>query len=427
MPRKVRVRLAKKPKTPAKWWSDISPKDPKPGDRKFSPYQSHYLHVVRSLAPELGHNPTPEQIHDYLSNNYRKISKFIDDKKTLGTRKNYFNDMKVFYLTNGQKLQSEIFSRKSLELELAYQEARDDNTMTEDREENFVTQKELIAMRDKLGELVKEDPSDYKMHQQYLILCLYTMAPPLRADYDTMLIHKGGSKPPVDTDNHLWYNSRKHKWTAILNDDKVAKTHAHGKGEVELESKYLNKIITDSIKLFPRKYVLTLLKDPNKPLRYPNFRTILNELFADSGRLVGIHILRSSYVTEAYAKKLSVNQKKTLAKQMRHSVGVAESTYNKLIDNKDIDEDKVKESVRVIKTKKVEQKPHFNPAEWMRTYRQRDDVKERLKETRATYYENNRLKVLRAKIIRNANLGVTKPSNRKVKEYDLKFVDGVWS
>jgi hypothetical protein len=422
MPRKVRVRLSKKPKNPAKWWSDMSPKNPGPGDRKYSPYQSHYLHIIRSLAPKLGHDPSPEQIHEYLSNNHRKISKFIDSKKTLGTRKTYFNALKVFYLANGQKMESEIFSRKSLELELEYQENRDDNTMDEDRSENFVSQKELIAMRDSLRELVKKDPHDYKLHQQYLILCLYTMIPPLRADYDTMLIQKG-SKPPEDSNNYLWFNSRQRRWTVILNDDKVSRTY--GRGELEIESKELNKIITESIKLYPRKYVLTLLTDPNKPMRYANFRSTLNELFERSGRLVGIDILRSSYITEAYSKNISVNQKKDLAKQMRHSVGVAETTYRKIIENRDVDEDQIKKDLIEITEKKANI-PRFNPSEWMRTYRQRDNVKDKMKQSRDRYYQINRVKVLRAKIIRNANLGVTKPSNRKIKEYDLKFIGNAW-
>jgi hypothetical protein len=319
-------------------------------------------------------------------------------------------------------MESEIFSRKSLELELEYQDTRDDNTMNENRSDNFVSQKELIAMRDTLGELVKKDPHDYKLHQQYLILCLYTMIPPLRADYDTMLIRKG-SKPPIDSDNHIWYDSRKRKWSVILNNDKVSKSH--GRVELDIESKELNKIITDSIKLYPRKYVLTLLTDPNKPMRYTNFRSILNELFERSERLVGIDILRSSYVTEAYSKNISVNDKKDLAKQMRHSVGVAETTYRKIIENRDVDEDQIKKDLIEI-TKKKANTPQFNPSEWMKTYRQRDDVKDKMKQSRDRYYEQNRVKVLRSKIIRNANLGVTKPSNRKIQEYDLKFIENVW-
>jgi hypothetical protein len=160
-------------------------------------------------------------------------------------------------------------------------------------------------------------------------------------------------------------------------------------------------------------------------MRYPNFRSTLNELFEKSERLVGIDILRSSYVTEAYSKNLSVNDKKELAKQMRHSVGVAETTYRKIIENRDVDEDQIKKDMIEI-TKKKADIPRFNPSEWMRTYRQRDDVKDKMKRSRDKYYQINRVKVLRAKIIRNANLGVTKPSNRKIQEYNLKLENGTW-
>ncbi len=92
----------------------------------------------------------------------------------------------------------------------------------------------------------------------------------------------------------------------------------------------LNSIIDDSLIHFPRKYILSLIRDGNKPIGKQLFERLLTSCFTD--KHVTLDSLRSAYITDKYnSKQFTMRQKEELAKKMRHSVNVASQIYHKIV------------------------------------------------------------------------------------------------
>lgn len=426
MPRvkKVRVRLSKTKLNPNKWWDDMTDDD---GDN--SVYQNHYLHIVRNICPELGHDPEPNDILKCLSEKSRKISSFIDGKRTIGTKKAYYNSMAVFYTKNGQPHQSSIFKTKTQELADEYKDMKDDNKLDSDRIEHFVRYDNILSKRDEYRELFKDNPENRKVNLQYLILCLYTYQPPIRSDYDDMRVVKGIRPTHRLDNNYLWFNGKTKKYTIILNNDKVSETYAHrNHSDIIIESSKLKNIINASLAAYPRRYILSLLRNPEEPLGYQNFRRILQEIWKEEGKLVGVDILRSSYITDFYRKRPTTKARKQLAIKMRHSAETADSVYNIIDDLDEIDQILIpKNTARVRKERKQKPEPTFDLKVWTKQYREKPKVRQSMRESRKKYYEKNKVLLLRKKIIRNLDSGnVKNPTEESIKKYNLKSTQGKW-
>ena len=72
--------------------------------------------------------------------------------------------------------------------------------LTKEELENFVTNPELVQKRNQLKEVYDKykrlsNMSSVKNHMSYLVLCLNTMAPPLRLDFLDMEIWKKKTEP----------------------------------------------------------------------------------------------------------------------------------------------------------------------------------------------------------------------------------------
>jgi len=110
----------------------------------------------------------------------------------------------------------------------------------------------------------------------YLVLCLNTMAPPLRLDFLDMEIWKKKTEPPTDTTNYLWIKA-KDDMIIVINQDKVSH-HEKAKGirgMYPLKNEIFNKtyntqitngvelmeILNDSLTALKRDHVLISLKD----------------------------------------------------------------------------------------------------------------------------------------------------------------------
>lgn len=113
--------------------------------------------------------------------------------------------------------------------------------------------------------------------------------------------------------------------TVYINKDKVSATHGNAVNKLSPE---LSKIIIKSLEDYPRKYLLSKLQDPNKPINKDGFESLMT--FAFSPLKVSVDILRSSYITKIYGKKdTTIDIKEDIAKLMRTSVATSELQYYK--------------------------------------------------------------------------------------------------
>lgn len=414
MPVNQRVPLAKKKPTPQKLWDSMK-----------EDYQNKLNHIMRSHHGNDKYST--DELVDYISKNERAITRFIETKSNNKTKRSYYNAVNVFYRLNSQKRQSDYITLMVKELGEEIMDEYDSNVMNENRAGNFVTFDEIVQKREHYKDLFEKDPSDNKTNITYLLLSLYTYIPPLRVNFVNMEFAKGAK--PREKDNFMWYNGRQKKYHIILNSDKVSKSYAHqGTYDYTIEVPELNQIIKDSLKAYPRPFVLSNLKNPDSALMYNEMRRHFHDAFRSEGKKVGVDIIRSAYITHHHTVNPAMKHKKKLAKEMRHSVAVAQSAYFKVGVNppQAIQQAAVNPlPPQPVPVKKVS--PPFDLKAWTKTYREKAGVKDKMKESQHVYYEKNKLILLRKKKINDLNNGnIEHPTQRSIDKFKLKFEDGQW-
>ena len=352
-------------------------------------------------------NKHHKKIYNYINDTYTKKNSLKSHISTLG---------QVVKLLGNEHAYNK-YSAESTAIQHQVSKQNKEQQIDPERLNNFVCFRDIVKRRDEFKKRFEEAPNDNKLNLSHLLLSLYTYQPPLRQDWKDVLITE--KKPPVNTDQNYLWKQKNGKYILFLNHDKV--THAYGKAQLELPAE-LNRIIDISLEMFPRKYVLSLIKNGEKPAGKQNFERLLNEAFAP--RKVSIDLLRSAYIIEKYKnKKMSLAQKEELAKKMRHSTSTAEENYNKINVDCENEAPAVQPlpPMQKIEVPPPEPKKYFNLKEYMRKYR--EEHKEELKQKRAEYYAKNKEKILRQKIIWNLNKSrnTMEPSAESLARYNIRY------
>jgi hypothetical protein len=190
------------------------------------------------------------------------------------------------------------------------QKAKDDEQMLSEKQvENFVTYEELLKQQQRLG--AKEDKSE-RDWKDYVVASLYTLNPPVRADYGDMRIFKIRPGRKARTGNELIWGKKKPYF--IFRDYKTSATY----GAVEVPvSPGLYEVLTSWFAYVGKvpKYLLGRAIEAHDLLNY------VERAFKPTGKRIGIDLLRHAYI-HAHLPAIStdIKAKQVLAKQMLHSV-----------------------------------------------------------------------------------------------------------
>ena len=99
----------------------------------------------------------------------------------------------------------------------------------------------------------EEDIKDIRQHYQYLILSLTILQPPVRTDFYTTSIFSTDEEYDLNK-NYLWLTNNRAYY--IINKDKTSKYQKDDEtGLREIKNKELIKLLYDSYKKYPRKYL----------------------------------------------------------------------------------------------------------------------------------------------------------------------------
>ena len=184
-------------------------------------------------------------------------------------------------------------------------EKEDKQLLTEKQQENFVKWTDLAAVQTQLAEQEKT----IAQWKQYLVVSLYTLTAPVRADYGAMEVHTRRDKSR--TENELIWNS---KPTFIFRKYKTAK----GYGEVEFPvPKPLVNVIKgwfDVLGGVPTYLLGDTAMTPNAFAVY-----IARTFKVYTGKEVGVSLIRHAYITHVYPSLRSLAKKQELARKMLHS------------------------------------------------------------------------------------------------------------
>lgn len=184
-------------------------------------------------------------------------------------------------------------------------EREDKQLLTDKQQQNFVKWEELVAVQKQLAEQEKT----LAQWKQYLVVSLYTLTAPVRADYGAMEVHTRRDK--TRTENELIWNS---KPTFIFRKYKTAK----GYGEVEFPvPKPLAEIIRQWFSVLGGVPTYLLGDAEMTPNAFAIY--VARTFKAYTGKEVGVSLIRHAYITHVYPSLRSLAKKQELARKMLHS------------------------------------------------------------------------------------------------------------
>ena len=148
--------------------------------------------------------------------------------------------------------------------------------------------------------------------QEYVILALYTLMPPVRLDYGEMKVVPVEPDQPVG--NYLVWSAQHKKPYFYFSDYKTFKVY--GVMKIQL-CPALVKVLEEWL-AYPDQYLL--VDKQGGPLGAVALgQLIISTFHKHCGKKVGVSMLRHSYISYVRAKELPIKKSDALAHQMMHS------------------------------------------------------------------------------------------------------------
>lgn len=212
----------------------------------------------------------------------------------------------------------------------------------------YIDFENILKIRDDLEYIYNEnvklyghnDFKTWKSHYKMLILSIYTLTAPLRCDLmDTEILTDLNNMD--ETTDYVYISDDPNASVKYIFNKKYK-----GKDPIKYTIGYddnsrdhLTKILKDSNKYFKRKYLLPTSTNYNVKSSLDNIKNHLKYLIKD--HILGVNILRSSYITWRHKNNINYNDMKDDALKMRSSVNVQLQDYKKINIERNTDEYKV--------------------------------------------------------------------------------------
>jgi len=159
----------------------------------------------------------------------------------------------------------------------------------------------------------KRDNNDIDIINR-LLLAIYTIIPPVRADYYATHIIKDGEIP--ETDNYIIL---KNKYAELVI-RKYKTSRKHGEIRHPRLPDELYNLIVKSLEKYPRKYLFEKNGKPYTPNGFCKWSsTTLEKLFNVE---ITLTMIRHIYISSLDLSKMTVEEKKNIGKLMGHTIGI---------------------------------------------------------------------------------------------------------
>jgi hypothetical protein len=179
--------------------------------------------------------------------------------------------------------------------------------LSERQKPNFVPFPELMAVQERLAAKEEKSDTDWK---DYLIASLYTLQPPVRADYGQVEVF--GKRSLDRKGNELIWGQKSKPPYFVFRVYKTAKTY----GAVEVKvAPALAKVITEWFAHLgdkPPKYLLGRAVEPADLL------PMISHAFRSTKKEIGVNLLRHAYITEFMKTPRTIKEREELAMKMLH-------------------------------------------------------------------------------------------------------------
>jgi hypothetical protein len=199
--------------------------------------------------------------------------------------------------------------------------------LTEKEKKSFMLWEKIQEIYDKIAQTF--DPTNYNSFMDFVIVSLYILHPPVRADYADMRLFIDDSHVPDDIKENycvLHDNPR-----FVFQQYKTAKDK--GITIVPIDDE-LHDILLDWAKINPSDYLLASYVNSRKifkPVTENNLCKRIPAIFMRFSKTpVTINTLRHSFISFMSRYDQMYEQKKTNAERMMHSVGMADK-YRRMV------------------------------------------------------------------------------------------------
>jgi hypothetical protein len=157
--------------------------------------------------------------------------------------------------------------------------------------------------------------------QDHLILCLYTMVPPLRNDYADMLVVRDGESFDLDNTNNNYYHVNDRCF--IIN--KFKTSEQHGRIIIDIDCD-LEEVLGRWLQINPNKWLLINVTDGTQISRN-NLGKYIKRLMGNVS-FPGVSMIRKSYLSSKYDGSIYEKMKED-ARIMGHTVATQQTHYVK--------------------------------------------------------------------------------------------------
>jgi hypothetical protein len=237
------------------------------------------------------------------------------------------NDLHAKYSNELEKCTKDIASKDNME-----------QTKTERELKNWITLKDVKDKINKLQRTIRRkimvkkidqiDVEDRRIITHHLILNLYSKMNPLRNDYaEVKIIPHGHEQSQADQKLNVLVEAPPGSYTMYL---RHYKTHKAYGDKTAVFPKSVNKIVSDSLRLFPRSYLLSNLTNGEQPMSPAYLSKTFGQIFEKDGKHVGSWMLRKIFLSELYKDEVTLKERHAIAASMGHSAEIAERVYRRV-------------------------------------------------------------------------------------------------
>ena len=232
---------------------------------------------------------------------------YLDDLEiSNGTKKNYLSAI-IHTFKEGGVVIPPPYAQKMATYFDEMNRIADSQTLTKNQKKNMMSWEDILAAQADYASQVRLD--DFQDMRDFLILSLYTLNDPVRADYGDMKIYL--FKEPKDvTGNYLVWGTKRRQF--IFNDFKTSRSMGKIKIPVSLP---LQSVLIQWFR-FTHNMDWLLGEERSANWLTTKVRSIMKRL---TGKEVGINILRHARITHLLEGQQSILSKNPVAKNMLHS------------------------------------------------------------------------------------------------------------
>lgn len=275
-----------------------------------------YRDTIKMLIRLLGDNWLIALIN-YPKRSISNIEKYYTNINSLMSHFSRITKLLKLYKKEGKNINEDVinmYEDKMNDYTTKSRDQREENLKSDIEKEKWISWDKIIKLREKLKNKIR----DWETFQNYLILCLYTYLPPIRADYGNMLYkNKFNEKLIGSKNNYVIVDGKNSEF--ILNSYKTSKSH--GTVRIAIPAQLLRIIEIWFKKYNTDKNFLLVMPNGNK-LTNKYLAVKVKKIFMDNtGKNTGVSTLRHIYISEHMNDaNISVKLRRKIANLMTHSV-----------------------------------------------------------------------------------------------------------